>query len=838
MRILAFLGSVQTTACINEAVSRIASGAADVELLIVSHTEAAGVFRIHHISASVTASKDFEVRSDDEAAIPEIASAMNFAPDLCIGLANSEALPRAFPSVPLLTLDRLNADFLQALGEARRARDELNALRSSTSWRVTAPLRWVRQPRRLLSPFANLWSRIAPARELRPLKAGQPRVCLVVHDALKHGAQYLALHLARVWGAQLNLSVDIVLLGDGPLKADFERVGHVHELSGRAANGPAAVALANRLAASGVQTAVCNSAATGDFLGALAQAGVRCVSLVHELPGVISQYNLHDQVELIRRHAAQIIFPAESVRDAFPGGPPRQAAVLPQGMYKTSPIDRGAGPRLLREQLGLPASSLVVLAVGYGDARKAPDLFVELARRTIASFPDAVFVWVGAFDGIFEPRIREAIAVAGLTDRVVLTGFQEDTALFYAGADVFVLPSREDPYPTAILEALHAGLPVAAFAGVGGFDALLKRGCGVLAPAFDTAMLADAIIELLGDGPRRSQMGRIGSEIVRREYSFRRYAFDVAARAGALAHRVSVIVPNYNYARYLPERLRSILAQAIPLYELIVLDDASTDNSVEVLQRLATGLPIDCDIVVNERNSGAVSRQWLAGVERAKGDIVWIAEADDLCDPDFLGAALTAFADPEVVMSYTQSLMMDAEGHSNGADYLAYVSDIDPQRWRTAHTAAGVDEIRQFLSIRNTIPNVSACLFRREILRDALRGHIDEDAEYRVAGDWATYVRVLERGKISFNPRPLNFHRRHGDGLTLNARGEHILGEILSLQTSVRDRYGATPEAMRLARAYAQQLYQQFGLATGSFPNVDQHPAFARYFAPVAPESN
>ena len=162
-------------------------------------------------------------------------------------------------------------------------------------------------------------------------------------------------------------------------------------------------------------------------------------------------------------------------------------------------------------------------------------------------------------------------------------------------------------------------------------------------------------------------------------------------------------------------------------------------------------------VVRNAENSGSVFRQWLKGVEMARGDYVWIAEADDLCAPGFLETAVQAFVDRGVVLSYTESRQVGEHDEILAENYRNYWSDIDPHRWEHAYVRAGVDEIVVVLAVKNSIPNVSAFVFRREPLLVALRQGIDAIANYRVAGDWAVYARVLERGKIAFDPQPLNF---------------------------------------------------------------------------------
>ena len=90
---------------------------------------------------------------------------------------------------------------------------------------------------------------------------------------------------------------------------------------------------------------------------------------------------------------------------------------------------------------------------------------------------------------------------------------------------------------------------------------------------------------------------------------------------------VSIIIPNYNYAQFLEERLSSILEQSYTNYEIIFLDDASQDNSLEILQKYQKYID---KFEVNQINSGNPFVQWNRGVRLARGDYLWIAEADDV----------------------------------------------------------------------------------------------------------------------------------------------------------------------------------------------------------------
>ena len=122
---------------------------------------------------------------------------------------------------------------------------------------------------------------------------------------------------------------------------------------------------------------------------------------------------------------------------------------------------------------------------------------------------------------------------------------------------------------------------------------------------------------------------------------------------------VSVIVPNYNHSAYLMSRIDSILAQDFDNFELILLDDCSTDNSRDILLKYQSDNRVT-HIVFNEQNSGTTFKQWDKGLLLARGKYIWIAESDDFAEKNFLTETVTALeGNPDVVLAFTGSQMVD-----------------------------------------------------------------------------------------------------------------------------------------------------------------------------------
>lgn len=217
--------------------------------------------------------------------------------------------------------------------------------------------------------------------------------------------------------------------------------------------------------------------------------------------------------------------------------------------------------------------------------------------------------------------------------------------------------------------------------------------------------------------------------------------------------KVSVIVPNYNHAPYLAERLESILNQTYNDLEILIFDDASTDDSYEILQRYYSKPRVR--IIVNTRNSGSPFPQWSRGSYLAKGEYVWIAKSTDSAEPHFLETLVPLLDENRSLgLAYCQSHLINRASVKVGVS-SNWTDDLDPRRWKFDFINNGRDEIRNYLIHKNTIPNASAVITRRSVLTKVL----PVDTSFTVCGDWMHWGKVLVHTDLAYLAEPLNHWR-------------------------------------------------------------------------------
>jgi glycosyltransferase involved in cell wall biosynthesis len=274
---------------------------------------------------------------------------------------------------------------------------------------------------------------------------------------------------------------------------------------------------------------------------------------------------------------------------------------------------------------------------------------------------------------------------------------------------------------------------------------------------------------------------------------------------------VSVIVPNYNHADFLEERIQSILGQRYQNFELILLDDASTDKSRTVIEKFRHE-PKVSSIVFNTENSGSTFAQWKRGIDLVKGSLIWIAESDDYAHPDFLQQCVKKFAgNLKLQLVQTNSAVVDETSSITKPDLNWWFSNVDAQRWTRDFEVEGVREIKEGMTIQNNIPNASAVVFRKDFFNEVL--------DFKLAGDWFFWIKMLELGDYAFISEPLNFFRTHSN-TTRNysfAKSKLLLQELTRIFNYLSDKKLITEAHLKVKQKEILNSWATFYKATDMF---------------------
>ena len=644
------------------------------------------------------------------------------------------------------------------------------------------------------------------------------RLLLVGHDAFPSGAQHLLINIGKSLKSAMGFDIHFLLLDGGELEESYRATAPTTVLKSLA--DPKAAL--SGLARNGFTAAIVNTCAAAAIAPQLRALGIRTALLVHELPRLLREKGLENAAREGLTHADAVIFPSRFVQrqvlEALNSPRVRDAAVLPQGLYKTLQPNSRAAARVRRE-LGVAAGEPLVLGVGYADLRKGFDLFLQIWRLCQQADKRVHFCWVGGMDPELRRWLGAELDIAIAAGAFHLPGYQADMEGFYSAANAFALTSREDPFPSVALEAISVGVPVIAFEGSGGIPEVLEdEKLGVVVRYGDALLFAQSLMRLVNRKPDAAGARRMRRFIDDR-FRFADYARELVARVMPDLPSVSVAVPNYNYARYLPRRLESVFDQTHPVEEILVFDDASSDDSVAVIEDVAQARQRDVTLVINEANSGSVFKQWARAVEAARGEFVWIAEADDSADPRLLAEILALMKqDPAIQFGFCDSQSIDGEDKPVYESYKPYFASVEPDALKRDEVYDGAAFVTRFLSVKNVILNVSSVVWRREALARALAACKGELPRFRMAGDWRLYLEALSApgARVAYVAAPLNVHRRHAASVTHALKAKTHVEEVASVHRWIADRATSSRAVAEAQRAYIVELNQQFGLAAAS----------------------
>jgi glycosyltransferase involved in cell wall biosynthesis len=377
-----------------------------------------------------------------------------------------------------------------------------------------------------------------------------PRTVLFIsHDASRTGAPILLLRFLRWFRDHRQIPFQTLVVSPGELLPDFASVGPMHVLEPRSRldrvfrrlnfpigdNSRHLASLRKCLLEANIGLIYSNTIATGKALDYLSFLDCPVICHVHELEQAIQQCERNGNLNMVKKHASSYVAVSHAVKRnllATHGMPADRIKVI-QGFIPTSgclPDEAGNSRVAVRRELKIPKEARLVCASGSIAPRKGPDLFLRIAdmlAKAPRDFP-AYFVWIGGSTQQVN-AMRKQVQALSRQDLVHFIGSRPDVGPYYEASDVFLLPSREDPFPLVMLEAALRGKPVVCFDNSGGAPEFVQDDAGFIVRAFDVGEMAEKLALLLSSGELRRRMGEAGRQRVLRCHDINTSAPKIAA---------------------------------------------------------------------------------------------------------------------------------------------------------------------------------------------------------------------------------------------------------------------------------------------------------------------
>ena len=345
------------------------------------------------------------------------------------------------------------------------------------------------------------------------------KVVVVTHELSKTGAPILAYNIAlelkkkKVDVLVLALSfregylveeyqknrISLLCLDEGNENYKFFKVdqdGHLLNHSDQ----ENMKSILNFLEENGYDTVIANTIVSGKYLKEFHEHGFKIISLIHEMRTTIEHYGFKSYGEIVSQYADFIVFPNEFVKKDFEKIYPSihgEELIHPQGVYKKwIQMDQ---PSIL-EKYQLEGKEYIISS-GTAELRKGIDLFVSAAIMLLNQNSDLHFVWTGSFnDSELEIWMKDQIERSGFVSNFHFISFiqeEQDYIQILRSAKVFWALSREDPFPSTVLEAMAYNVSVLGFKNTGGIQTMLSDGRGTLIDSFDLNNVVEQTKHLL-----------------------------------------------------------------------------------------------------------------------------------------------------------------------------------------------------------------------------------------------------------------------------------------------------------------------------------------------------
>lgn len=369
------------------------------------------------------------------------------------------------------------------------------------------------------------------------------------HDASRTGAPIFLLNFLRWLRRNRNVNFRVLTGRPGALTADFAATGTVDSIEPSDALWYKAMRrlqlqhrydsghlsrLRGTLLGEDISLIYVNSVASASMIDLFSSVNCPVICHVHELDWAIRALGVENLTRLEKRRPLYIAVSQVVKKGLVESyGIPADRIVVIHGFVpgpQNDEIDPENAGETIRRRLGISREAELVCACGSIESRKGTDLFLQVASKVVQEYRTTPvhFVWVGGTPDKVA-AMRSQVANSALKDVVHFVGRTSDTEIYFKASKVFLLTSREDPFPLVVMEAAQSGNPTVCFADSGGAPEFVERDAGFVVPDFDVSVMADRVIELLSSPVLRDRMGQTAKQKVTSLYNIEVGAAKIAA---------------------------------------------------------------------------------------------------------------------------------------------------------------------------------------------------------------------------------------------------------------------------------------------------------------------
>ncbi len=336
------------------------------------------------------------------------------------------------------------------------------------------------------------------------------RILFIAHDSFRAGAQLLTMTFIEWVQANTEHEIVIILKKDGELKSEISKLAPTYiwrldnSFISKISRKVYRSGILRKIRSFNPDIIYSSTITNGSILHALDFLNKPVVTHVHEMDYWINQFgeqNLQHNIE----HTTKFILPAQAVKENLCSkhvAAPNKCVVIPEFINLKTGLDKS-----LHERLGVSGKAILIAASGGEIWRKGKDLLVPIVINFFSKYSgldDIHFVWIG---GEMTHELNHDLENSGYIDRIHFIEHLPNAQQYFGSLYLFLMLSREDPFPLVNIEAASRGVPVICFDRSGGTPEFINDRAGAVVPYLDIAAMADKILELLADRGKRDELG-------------------------------------------------------------------------------------------------------------------------------------------------------------------------------------------------------------------------------------------------------------------------------------------------------------------------------------------